>query len=122
MSTRRDPIEQYRRARARRGRLAPAPTGDIRSMPAWLVAAGEGDGLLPETRTLERHADVRADLETALRVLQRHNRAIERRFGLHWSDVAPVVIDEARRRALPSAAAARLLTGALERDARERHN
>jgi hypothetical protein len=53
-----------------------------------------------------------------IRILQRGNALLRRRFGIDWADAATVVFGEAARRGASPVALARVLTAGLRRDAR----
>lgn len=123
MTAQRDPIREWRNALEKREhggrralRLAPhAPLPRPFVMP---LDTQVGDRFnLRRTRRLDIAHDWRLDFGSAIRVLQRHNRLIQQRFGIGWVEVTGLLIEEARRRGITTASLARLLTAGLRRDA-----
>ena len=119
----RNPVREWTRAMDKRGAMnmdvmeplvarsfehdMPVATDDV---PAWLRGSRD---LAPATTLIEASGQT-------IRVLQRGNTLLRRRFGIDWADAAGVVFVEAQRRGASPVALARVLTAGLRRDAKGR--
>ena len=79
-------------------------------IPAWLR----------RSRAVTSAAVIHEQNGDTIRILQRANGLLRRRFGIDWADAAAVVFGEASRRGASPVSLARVLATGLRRDARER--
>jgi hypothetical protein len=84
------------------------------------VAPGELPAWLRRTRSVTPTTVIREQNADTIRILQRGNAMLRRRFGIDWADAASVVFAEAQRRGASPVALARVLTAGLRRDAKGR--
>ncbi|MEX2245668.1 MAG: hypothetical protein WEC75_03185 [Dehalococcoidia bacterium] len=121
----RDPIREYHAALRRRSgrgvrirRADVAPGEGQRQFAARLAAmqaAPPGD--LPDLASTRRLiAPSPRDFGAAIRVLQRHNHLLQKRFGIAWDLAAGAILAEAVRRGASAAALARALASQLRRE------
>jgi hypothetical protein len=82
------------------------------------VAPGELPMWLRRSRTVDPASTIVEPNADTIRILQRANAHLKRRFGIDWADAAVVVFNEAHRRGASPTAIARVLTAGLRRDAR----
>ena len=82
--------------------------GGIHGLASCVATAITPAAIMPE-----QNADT-------IRILQRGNAMLRRRFGIDWADAASVVFAEAQRRGASPVALARVLTAGLRRDAKGR--
>jgi len=123
----RDPIQEWRRAMARRAitPVAESRRAAITQLPPMPVGAaatfGGGmtirDAVAAMRRSRVLTAPSWSDFGSAIRVLQRHNKLLRARFGIEWAAAAVVVGGEAQRRGASAAVLARLAVAGLRADA-----
>jgi hypothetical protein len=123
----RNSVREWTRAMGRRGAMGPRGVLDMNAMQPLVAQAFETDVPVPPGELpswLRRSKPVapsstilEANAET-IRVLQRGNALLSRRFGIDWADAATVVFGEAARRGASPVSLARVLTAGLRRDAK----
>ena len=84
------------------------------------VAPGELPSWLRRSRDVTTPKVMQEQGAETIRVLQRANALLRRRFGIDWADAAAVIFAEAQRRSTSPVALARVLTAGLRRDVRGR--
>lgn len=120
----RDPLDEWRRAMAKRHprfMLASTPVDPRAFLRLLSETNPKPPATLPSMRLLRpldvrRRFDWKGDLGETIRVLQRHNKLLSAKFGVGWVDATNVVMGEAQRRGTSMAALARALVAGVRAD------
>ena len=123
----RDAIAEWRNAQRKRqiGRTAIISLGEPRGQDARGiadVALGDGGTVrinqdLNATRRICVSSVQSQEFAATIRLLQRHNKLMQSRFGAAWSDAALMLLGEAHRRGADVATLTRRYIAKMRRDA-----
>jgi hypothetical protein len=119
----RNPVREWARALGKRGALdmdAMEPLVARAFEPDARVAPGDVPAWLRRSRPVTPRSTIAEPDAETIRILQRSNTLLRRRFGIDWADAATVVFAESVRRGASPVELARVLTSGLRRDAKGR--